>query len=865
MSQPKTQYLKDYQKPAYLIETVHLIVELGEDVTRIKSQMQIRANGHDGCEQPLVLNGDEVKLIAIAMNGTALTEQQYQLTGNDLVIPAPGSECELDIEVEIKPQENTKLMGLYQSSGNFCTQCEPQGFRGITYYIDRPDNLAVFTTTIIGDKAKYPTMLSNGNKVDEGETEDGRHWVKWHDPHKKSPHLFALVAGTFDVLDDEFITMSGRKVALRLFVEPGNLDKCAHAMHSLKLSMKWDEEVYGREYDLDIFMTVAVGDFNMGAMENKGLNIFNTKYILASPETATDTDFENVLRVVGHEYFHNWSGNRVGCRDWFQLSLKEGLTVFRDQSFTTDMTSPVKRVSDVNVLRTAQFKEDAGPMSHPIRPASYIEINNFYTLTVYEKGAEVIRMMHTLLGPKKFRQATDLYFSRFDEQSVTTDDFVDCMQEASGVNLSQFRLWYSQAGTPELTVSDSYDADKKTYTLHVKQHTPATAGQADKQALHIPLRVGLLDAKGDEMLTQLVDVKLAEQDIVFDNITTHPVPSLLRGFSAPVKLHYDYSNEQLQLLLAHDTDVFARWEAGQLLALRELQRIIAEAQADKPLTIVQAFIDVFATVLADNDIDPSFKAHLLVLPSEAYLADQMDKIDMAAIHKAREFLSEAIAHGLQEQWLAVYHANYITGEYVQSQAANGKRMLANTALAYLMKLHDSTMWDVCATHYHDANNMTDQSSALACFASTDCPQREKALAHFYEQFKDDALVLDKWFTIQSSSKLPGALAQTKALMQHEAFSIKNPNKVRSLIGGFCMGNAPQFHDASGEGYVFLADIVKQLDKLNPQVASRMVGPLTHWKRYVEPNASLMKAQLDDIVKQVDLSKDTFEIVSKALK
>ncbi|MBL4647942.1 MAG: aminopeptidase N, partial [Gammaproteobacteria bacterium] len=634
--QPLTTYLNDYQPADYHLHTMDLIVELGETVTKVKSQLHLNANDHDG-QLPLVLNGRELQLQAISLNGQLLSNEDYQLDEEYLTIHHPGKNFQLDIEVHIKPQENTSLEGLYKSSGDFCSQCEAQGFRKITYFIDRPDNLAIFTTTIIADKDHYPVLLSNGNLVDAGESSDNRHWVKWHDPFKKAGHLFALVAGKLVCLQDRFITQSGREITLKLFVEPGNLAKCALAMKSLQQAMRWDEQCYGREYDLDIFMTVAVADFNMGAMENKGLNIFNTACVLANPQTETDADFARVQGVVAHEYFHNWSGNRVGCRDWFQLSLKEGFTVFRDQTFSADMTSPaVKRIADINFLRNMQFKEDAGPMSHPVRPSSYIEINNFYTLTIYEKGAEIIRMLHTLLGAEKFRQATDVYFSRFDSNTATTDDFVDVMQEVSGLDLSQFTLWYSQAGTPVLQVTDEYNSKSKTYTLTITQHTPATPGQNEKHPLHIPLKLALLDQSGHELSTQLLgdhhqakivhvlDVTAQQQKFVFIDVPYKPIPSLLRGLSAPVKLNYPYTDQQLKTLLMHDNDDFVRWEAGQLLAIGQLQVLILAVQQQQTLLVDNAFINIFKNLLTNESLDKNFLALLLTLPSESYLAELME-------------------------------------------------------------------------------------------------------------------------------------------------------------------------------------------------------------------------------------------------
>ncbi len=875
MSQNQTIYLKDYQAPTYFVETLDMIVELGEEETVVKTQLHLHANGHPGDALPLYLHGEELELISVALNGELLTASQYQVDEKGLTLPAAGLFCQVDTVVKIKPQHNTSLMGLYKSNNNFCTQCEAEGFRKITYYVDRPDNLAIYTVTIVADKEKYPLLLSNGNAVDRGDTREGKHWVKWHDPFKKSSHLFALVAGKFDVLEDEFMTMSDRKVHLQLFVEPGNLDKAPHAMQALKLSMKWDEETYGREYDLDIFMIVAVSDFNMGAMENKGLNIFNTKYILASPLTATDSDYENIIRVVGHEYFHNWSGNRVGCRDWFQLSLKEGFTVFRDQSFTADVTSPVKRVRDVSVLRNLQFAEDAGPMSHPIRPASYMEINNFYTLTVYEKGAEVIRMLYTLLGPKKFRQATDLYFTQFDGKAVTTEDFVACMQQASGIDLTQFQSWYNQSGTPILTITDRYDAEKHHYILQVAQHTPPTADQKTKQALHIPLRMALLDEQGIEIPLQLqgeaianetmrvLDITQASQEFVFIGITKKPIPSLLRGFSAPVKLHYAYTTEQLQHLLTHDADSFSRWEAGQLLAVRVLQGLIADVQAGRPLALDPAFIAIYRQLLQTQGLDQTYQAYLLLLPSQAYLADLMEKVDPLAIYQAHDFVMRQLGQQLRQDWLAVYMKAHSQQPYVYNTAESGKRTLKNTCLQYLLADADQQAQQSCIEQYYQANNMTDKAAALANMVHIDSEERSKMIEDFYQHYRQDALVLDKWFTLQAISTLPNALTRVKTLLQHDAFSIKNPNKVRALIGEFSRSNPVNFHLRDGTGYQFLTEQVIAIDKLNPQIAARLVQPLTHWQRFVEPYASLMKQSLE-CIQQCELSPDTFEVVNKSL-
>lgn len=860
----KTTYLKDYQPPLYRVDTIDLVFDLHEDFTTVRSVMQISANGHDGETHPIVLQGGDLQLVSVAVEGVTLKEGEYQLTPETLTLPPSGREVEVETVVQIKPQENTTLMGLYKSSGNFCTQCESEGFRRITYFVDRPDNLAVFSTTIVADKTHYPILLSNGNKVDGGELSGGRHWAKWHDPFPKAGHLFALVAGDLDCLEDEFITGSGRKVILHLFVEPGKTSQAQHAMHSLKLAMRWDEAVYGREYDLDIFMIVAVSDFNMGAMENKGLNIFNSKYILASFETATDTDYENILRVVGHEYFHNWSGNRVGCRDWFQLSLKEGFTVFRDQSFSADLTSAgVKRIADVKVLRSMQFAEDAGPMSHPVRPASYMEITNFYTLTVYEKGAEIIRMLHTLLGPEKFREATDLYFARFDGQTTTTDHFVACMEEASGLNLSQFKRWYDQAGTPQLSITDDYDGQTQRYTLQIQQQTPPTPGQPDKLPLHIPLKMALLDEKtGKIVREELVSLTQSQERLTFEGLANRPIPSFLRGFSAPVKLDYAYTDSQLKTLLLYETDYFARWEAGQSLALRQLQKIVAAFQADRTPTVESSYLETLRAILqSDLSQDPAYASLLLTLPEESYVADFVQPIDPLAIYAARQFLRKTLASTLQTEWSALYDRYQKISSIEQSALAVGQRALKNLALYYLVLL-DETYQHKAYSQYLAASNMTDRLAAFTALNSTHSPHRSWVIQDFYERFQAEPLVLDKWFAVQASAEVT-SIEDLKRLKQHPAFDPKNPNKLRALLGSFSRYNPTQFHALSGEGYAFLAQEVSAIDQYNPQISARLVEPLTHWKRYKTSHGKFMKAQLEWLLNTA-LSKDLYEIVFKAV-
>ena len=875
MSQePNVIYLKNYQAPAYLIEKTNLRFELHEENTLVRTQLTVKRNPASG-DQPAafeLFGHEDVELCSLEIDGQVLTESDYQRSGEKLVIDSVPTEFTFESLTRIQPQENTALEGLYKSDGMFCTQCEAEGFRRITFYPDRPDVMSVFSTTVEADKATYPVLLSNGNPVEQGETEDGRHWVTWDDPFPKPAYLFALVAGDLEYIEDSYTTVSDREVKLLIYAEKKDLDKLQYAMTSLKNAMRWDEEVYGREYDLDIYMIVAVDFFNMGAMENKGLNIFNTSCVLAHPKTTTDAAFQRVEGVVAHEYFHNWSGNRVTCRDWFQLSLKEGFTVFRDAEFSADMNSrTVKRVEDVTLLRTAQFAEDAGPMAHPIRPASFIEISNFYTLTVYEKGAEVVRMIHTLLGAEQFRAGTDLYFERHDGQAVTTDDFVQAMEDASGKDLSQFRRWYSQAGTPELKVTDEYDPQAKRYTLHVQQSCPATPGQEQKEPYHIPLAMGLLDSNGAELTlpngdtSMVLDVTEAEQRFVFENIAERPVPSLLRGFSAPVKLHYTYKREELVFLMSHDSDGFSRWDAAQKLAVDIMQGLVHDRQNGVALHLDSRLVDAYRAVLEDETLDKAMVAKVLTLPSEAYLSELADEIDVDAIHEVRNFMRKQLAVELKDLLLAVYQANERGGEYSPDAASIARRSLKNLCLAYLLATEEAHYLALAEEQYDDADNMTDQSAALALVAHSRFGQAAKKLLNrFYEQWQDEALVVNQWFAIQATNPNAGTLAQVEELMQHPAFDMKNPNKLRSLLGGFCGQNAVNFHALDGSGYRFLGDRILELNTQNPQVASRMLTPLTRWRKYNSERQALMKAQLQRILDSGDLSKDVYEVVSKSL-
>lgn len=860
--------LDEYQVPTYLIDSTRLHFELGETGTLVKSNLQMRLNPdyteHSGV--PLVLHGVDLELKRIAIDGHALTEADYAVDEETLTIHKVPKCFEFECVTYIKPHENTSLEGLYKSSNMFCTQCEAEGFRKITYYLDRPDVMSIFTTTLVADKTKYPVLLANGNDIDFGELPNNRHWATWHDPFKKPAYLFAMVAGDLVHIEDSFTTCSGREILLQIFVEPENIDKCEHAMLSLQNAMRWDEQVYGREYDLDKFMIVAVNDFNMGAMENKGLNIFNSSCVLAKPETATDNAYERIEGVVAHEYFHNWSGNRVTCRDWFQLSLKEGFTVFRDQEFSADMGSrTVKRIDDVNLLRTLQFAEDAGPMAHPVRPEAYMEISNFYTVTIYEKGAEVVRMIHTLLGEALFRQGSDLYFERHDGQAVTTDDFVQAMQDASGVDLSQFKRWYEQAGTPVLTVSDEFDATEQVYRLTVKQSMPDTPSQTDKLPLHIPFAMGLLNPAGQEIHSQVLDVMEAEQTFVFDHIAEKPVPSLLRGFSAPVKLQYDYSRDELVFLMTHDRDGFNRWDAGQKLSIAIIQDNIRAHQSGETLVVNEMLIEALRALLTDSSLDRAMLARMLMMPSEAYLGELAEAVDVDAIHAARQFVRRRLAKALRSELLGCYQQNLSDEAYRPDADEIARRSLKNSCLGYLMLLGEPGVLTLCETQFNSSNNMTDTSAALTALVHSSFDDaKSDALNGFYSQWQHDPLVVDQWFAVQASDPSENVFERVQTLMQHEAFDINNPNKVRSLIGVFCNQNRVNFHRADGAGYEFLADRVIELDKKNPQIAARLLTPLTRWRKLIAARGQLMQQQLQRIQAQPELSKDVLEVVTKSL-
>ncbi|WP_339132937.1 MAG: aminopeptidase N [Candidatus Electrothrix sp. GW3-4] len=888
MKQHTTKHLKDYRPYPFTLSTIDLRFELHPEQTRVTARTTIKRNAlnelNRDSRSALELNGEYLTLVSVKINDRFLTETEYTYDGHLLQIREVPDQFTLEIETLINPRDNTALEGLYLSSGNYCTQCEAEGFRRITCYPDRPDVLAVFTTTVIGPKDSCPVLLANGNLTDQGELADGRHFATWHDPFPKPSYLFALVAGDLTCIEDHFTTISGRQVTLHIYVEHRNKEKCQHAMESLKNSMRWDEQTFGREYDLDTYMIVAVDDFNMGAMENKGLNIFNSKYVLARPETATDTDYANIEGVIGHEYFHNWSGNRVTCRDWFQLSLKEGLTVFRDQEFSADMGSrAVKRIHEADIMRSFQFREDSGPMAHPVRPASYVEINNFYTLTVYNKGAEVIRMLHTLLGPKDFRKGMDLYFERHDGQAVTCDDFIQAMQDAQAgettLDFEHFKRWYSQAGTPTITVAQNYDPASQEYILSVQQTCPATPNQEseEKEPFLLPLRIGLLDSKGQDMGLHLRDegrsngtlvLHQEKQQFHFTGIEEKPVLSLNRNFAAPINIVSDLGEEELAFLMAHDNDPFTRWDAGQQLGLRYLLAGIDAWQQGKKLTVPALFHQAFDRLLCDEKTDPAFLASALTLPSETWISQQLKIIEPEAVHVSRQ----SFRYQLSWQHRDTLYENYYTlgteEPYQYSAEEAARRALRNCCLGYLLipepdEPMPEEILKVGVEQYHQADNMTDALAALRTVVNADRAAGDELLADFYSHWQTDPLVMDKWLTLQATCPLPDTLQRVQELMQHPAFSMKNPNKVRALVGAFC-GNQHQFHAKDGKGYTFLVDCITELDPMNPQVAARMVSPLTRWKQYDQHRQQLMKAALERIADLPGLSRDTGEIVEKSL-
>jgi aminopeptidase N len=855
---PQAIRLADYTPPPYKANHVELTFDLHPTATRVKAVTAYEA-AHDRAKgvKALTLDGERMKLVSVALDDKVLSEgRDYKLTKHSLIIPVPPATFALTVETEVNPEENKALEGLYLSRGKFTTQCEAEGFRRITYFQDRPDVMAAFKVTIRAPKKECPVLLSNGNPSSRGDLPDGRHFTVWDDPFPKPCYLFALVAGDLGHIADTFNTASGRKVDLKIYVEHGKEPRAAYAMDALKRSMKWDEEKYGREYDLDVFNIVAVSDFNMGAMENKGLNIFNDKYVLADAQTATDTDYELIEGIVAHEYFHNWTGDRVTCREWFQLSLKEGLTVFRDQQFSEDMRNKdVRRIDDVDALRGRQFTEDAGPLAHPVRPESYIEINNFYTATVYEKGAEVIRMQHTLLGPEKFRAAMDLYFKRHDGQAVTCEDFVACMEDAGGRDLSQFKLWYRQAGTPTITATGAHDAKANVYSLSLTQSLSATPGQPVKQPMHIPVAVGFVGRNGQDVLpTTVLELREPSQTFTFPNIPPDALPSLNRGFSAPVNVVSALSESDRAFLMAHDSDSFNRWQAKQDFAAGVI--LSGDGAA--------AFLDAMGAVISDQSLDDAYRAWLMDLPGFDDLANRMAVEDPLALHAAREALEKSVATKHRKKLRALYDARRSKGAYSPDAVSAGRRALKNTALGYLAALETPETTALVKAQFDAADNMTDRMAALACLADLPGSERTEALDKFHAKFKDDAVVMDKWLSVQAKSALPGTLNVVRALLTHPIYEPKNPNRIRALIGGFSMGNPLHFHAADGSGYDFLAEQIMTVDGFNPQTAARLLPPLGRWRRFAAGRQAQMKAALERILKKPGLSRDVMELTSKSL-
>ena len=880
---PQAVLREDYCPPDYWIDSADLCFDLGEEQTEVRARLEIRRRGDlVGDAPPLILAGEELECLEVRLDGEVLPTRAYQLGEDELRIDSPPERFQLETRVRIKPHENTALSGLYRTSGNFCTQCEAMGFRRITYFLDRPDVMARFTTTITADKDRCPVMLSNGNRVEEEDLGDGRHRVRWEDPFPKPSYLFALVAGDLRAHRGVFTTCGGRDVALEIWVEPQNIDKCEHALASLQRAMAWDERVFGLEYDLDIYMIVAVNDFNMGAMENKGLNVFNSKYVLALPSTATDADYEGVERVIGHEYFHNWTGNRVTCRDWFQLTLKEGLTVFRDQQFGADMSSAaVTRIEDVKILRAAQFSEDSGPMSHPIRPDSYISMDNFYTATVYNKGAEVIRMYHTLLGGEGFRRGMDLYFERHDGEAVTCDHFRDAMATAGERDLSQFGLWYSQAGTPLVEAEGSFHAETGCYSLSFKQSFPdpdqSAMREIPRKAMHIPVAMGLLSPSGEELAvrlegelisrearTRVLELTESEQTFNFTGLSQAPIPSLLRGFSAPVRLKMERSHEELAFLMGRDSDSFSRWDAGQQLALDLLLELAEKSSRGEVMLLDPLYSEAFGRVLLDPSLDGSLKALALTLPSEKVLGQEADVVDPDALFAAREFMRKALAQAHREALREVYWRGAEGALDGSEQDAIHQRRLKNCALAYWMTLGEEEALEAAAAQLQRAENMTDAEAALVVLADTVSDARDRGLSECYDRWKEDPLLLDKWFAIQAGSRRPDTFERVLELAHHPAFSLKNPNRMRALVGTFCSANPVHFNRPDGAGYRFLADMVLQLDSMNPQTAARMVSIFNPWRRFDSGRRALLKNEIERISSQGGLSKDVFEIVTRAL-
>ncbi len=868
--------LKDYRPPDWLVETVALDFSLHPTETRVRATLKLKPNPESPAA-PLVLDGDGLTLRSLKINGADPGPDSFLVTPDQLTIPQPpNGPFTLELETLVDPTANTQLSGLYRSSGNWCTQCEAEGFRRITYFPDRPDVMAVYTTRVEADKRQAPVLLANGNLVDSGDLPGGRHFAVWHDPHPKPSYLFALVGGDLACVDDSFRTMSGRNVMLRIYVEHGKEDRCAYAMDSSKRSMRWDEEAFGREYDLDIFMIVAVSDFNMGAMENKGLNVFNDKYVLATPETATDGDYSHIEGVIAHEYFHNWTGNRITCRDWFQLCLKEGLTVFRDQEFSADMRSrPVKRIADVRGLRAAQFVEDAGPLAHPVRPEAYKEINNFYTATIYEKGAEVVRMVQTLIGREKFRAGMDLYFERHDGEAATIEQFIQCFADVSHRDMRQFMRWYSQAGTPEVTVSGRYDAIAKTYTLEAKQTLAPTPGQPTKEPMEIPLVLGLVGKDGHDLPLNLSNGERLERGVLvlsepkasyqFTDIAVPPVPSINRGFSAPVKLVTDLSSEELAFLAAHDSDPFNRWQALQTISMRLLIDNVAALRAGGSARGDDKLMVALASILEDAALEPAFVALALVPPGEGDIAGEIGKdIDPDAVFRARKALRAEIGTVLEAALDTTYERMTALGGYTPDATSAGRRALRNVCLDLMAATGGRAATSRAMRQYEAADNMTDRMAVMSTLSLHDVPERARALADFYQRYQADALVVDKWLSLQATVPEAGALARVQELTKHPAFSMTNPNRVRALIGAFAQGNPTQFNRADGEGYDFVAETVLTLDPKNPQISARLSTAFRNWRTLETGRKAKAESALKRIQAAPSLSRDLADIVERAL-
>ncbi len=893
---PKPILLKEYRQPDFWISTVDLKFDLHEDHARVHATLAVVRNVDQkiSAAAPLVLNGEQLKLEKVLLDGRELSADEYTVDEKFLTIKTALNQFTLETISTNEPAKNLACEGLYLSGpkGNqiFCTQCEAESFRRITYFLDRPDVMAIYTVTIEADLTKYPVLLSNGNPISQKTLGNGRHQAVWNDPHKKPAYLFALVAGDLAVIEDHYVTQSGRNVKLQIFARRGLEDRCWHAMKSIQKSMKWDEETYGLEYDLDIFMIVVAEDFNMGAMENKGLNIFNANYVLANPQTATDADYDSILSIVGHEYFHNWSGNRVTCRDWFQLSLKEGLTVFRDQRFSSDMGSPpVKRIEDVIRLRTNQFAEDAGPMAHPIRPESYLSIDNFYTLTIYEKGAEVIRMFQTILGVDGFRKGMDLYFKRHDGQAVTTEDFVSAMADANGADFDLFKNWYSQAGTPDLKVETTFDATHSTYTVTLEQSCASTPGQPIKLPYHIPVAVGLVGKDGNDLSLHLKDasenkaggsaatqatndsttlvlhLRKVKQSFTFTGVKEKPLLSLLRGFSAPVKAHYAYSDEDLAFLMANDSDEFCKWEAAQTLAIRNVKSLVEDLHNRRPMRSVSIYAQAFGSVLKSAKKDPEFVSFMLELPAEPYLSQFFSVVDPEAIFKAREHLIAEIAKAQYAKFMEIYHDLSKAGTEGDGPKAAGQRALRSQALSFLTADENEKALELALEQRRKANNMTDEMGALRALNHSNKPAREVAMKEFYDKWKTEALVINKWLVLQSMGPQADALARLERLANDPVFDKNNPNKIYSLYLAFAKYNLVRFHDRSGDAYRLIADQVLEIDKRNPQVASRLVGTFNQWKTLGHEQQVLMRRELERMVATPGLSTNVYEIASKSLK